>query len=197
MVETSGLENRQGASPRGFESHLLRLYKKGIAAFAVLSLCVMASMPIFEWDGKEYEFEERGSDWYWALGIISAAAILTSILFGNILLALVILAGAITVGLQAAKAHHDHHFAIYEDGLAIDDDLYLYEDMRDFAVLEYLDETLPPALSIKTNHILAPHLLIPIHDYDPVEVYEYISQHLPEGMHEETLIERITALLRF
>lgn len=157
----------------------------------------MARRPLFEWYGTEYAFEERGSDWYWALGIISAATILTAILFGNVLLALVILVGAATVGLQAAKIRREHHFAVYEDGIAIDDDLYLYDDMRDFAILEYLDETLPPALSIKTNHILSPHLLIPINDHDPVDVYEYISQHLPEGMHEETLIERITALLRF
>jgi len=157
----------------------------------------MAAEPIFEWDGIEYEFAERGSDWYWALGIVAAAAILASILFGNILLALVIFAGAVTIGLQAAKGRRVHHFSVYDDGIAIDNDLYSYDGMRDFSVLEYLDETLPPALSIKTNHILSPHLLIPINDHDPEEVYEYIAQHLPEGMHEETLIERLAALLRF
>lgn len=157
----------------------------------------MARTPVFEWQGTEYSFDERGQDWYWALGIVSVAAAVACILFGNILLALVILAGAATVALQAAKDLKTHHFAIYEEGLAIDDNLYLFEDMRDFAVLEYLDETLPPALSIKTNHILAPHLLVPINDYDPEIIYGYISQHLPEGMHEETVLDRITALLRF
>ncbi|HEX8591611.1 MAG TPA: hypothetical protein VF696_02600 [Candidatus Paceibacterota bacterium] len=153
--------------------------------------------PVFVWQGADYSFEERGTDWYWALGIVSAAAVITCILFGNILLALVILAGAVTVGLQAAKGTGMHRFAIYEEGLSIDSRVYLYEDMRDFTILEFIDETLPPALSIKTNHALAPHLLIPIHDYDPVDVYEYINIHLPEGFHEETLLDRITAILRF
>jgi len=157
----------------------------------------MARNALYEWQGHEYSFEEHTADWYWALGIISGALILACIFFGNILLGLVILAGSVTVGLQAAKHKRLHHFAIYENGIAIDDNLYLFEDMRDFAILEYIDPTLPPALSLKTNHLLSPHLLIPIHDVDPEEVYAYIEQHLPEGMHEETLLDRIVTFLRF
>lgn len=156
----------------------------------------MARDPLFSWEGQEYAFEEHGADWYWALGIITVAAVLTAILFSNILLALVILAGAAAVGLQAAKHRKTHRFAIYDNGIAIDDQLYQYKDMRDFGILEYVDPSLPPALSIKTNHILAPHLLIPIIDHDPEEIYYYISNHLPEGMHEETLLDRVTAFLR-
>jgi hypothetical protein len=152
--------------------------------------------PLFEWYGEQYSFEERGSDWFWALGIVAIAAVLTSILFGNILLALVILAGAATLGVQAKKPVHTHHFAVYQNGIAIDDKLYLYDDMRDFAVLEFLDPEQPPALSIKTNHILASHIWIPINDHDPVDIYEYISNHLPEGMHEESVLDRITSVLR-
>lgn len=157
----------------------------------------MPREPIFSWDGQEYAFEEHGADWYWALGIITIAAILASILFSNILLALVILAGSGTIALQAAKHRRTHRFTIYDTGLAIDDNLYLFTSMRDFAILEYVDPSLPPALSLKTNHIMAPHLLIPIHDYDPEEIYDYISSHIPEGEHEETLVERLTTLLRF
>ncbi len=152
--------------------------------------------PLFVWEGKEYAFEEHGADWYWALGIITIAAVLTAILFSNILLALVIVAGALTIGLQAAKHKKTHRFSVYDTGVAIDDNMYFYADMRDFAILEYIDPTLPPALSIKTNHILAPHLLIPIHDYEPEDVYEYISNHLPEGMHEENPLDRVTSFLR-
>lgn len=158
-------------------------------------ITAMAS-PLFEWYGEQYAFEERGSDWFWALGIVAVAAALTAILFGNILLALVILAGAMALGLQAKQPVKTHHFAVYENGVAIDDNLYLYEDMRDFAILEFIDPEQPPALSIKTNHILAPHLWIPINDHDPVDIYDYISNHLPEGMHEETLMDRITSFLR-
>lgn len=152
--------------------------------------------PLFSWTGQEYTFEEHGPDWYWALGIIAAAAALTAILFNNILLALVIIAGAATTGVQAAKHRKTHTFSVFENGIAIDDNLYQYADMRDFAILEYVDPSLPPALSIKTNHILAPHLLIPINEYDPEDVYAYVSNHLPEGRHEENLFDRAVAFLR-
>ncbi len=157
----------------------------------------MAQTPLYQWQGEEYSFEDRGSDWYWALGIISTAGIIAAILFGNILLALVIFAGAGAVALQAAKNSHVHTFTIYPEGIAIDDSLYLFENMQDFAVLEYLDETLPPALSLKTNHFLSPHLLIPITEHDPEEIYYFIEQHLPEGAHEHSITEHLTALLKF
>lgn len=152
--------------------------------------------PLFEWYGRQYSFEERGTDWYWAVGIVATAAALTSLLFGNILLALVIVAGAGALTLQASKQSREHHFGIYEEGIAIDDNLYLYEDMRDFSVLEFIDPEQPPALSIKTNHIMAPHLWIPINDHDPEVIYEYVNQHIEEGFHEETILDRITSILR-
>lgn len=156
----------------------------------------MAREPLFSWEGKEYSFQEHGADWYWALGIITIAAMLVAILFSNILLALVILAGAFAIGIQAAKHRQTHRFSVYDNGVAIDDNLYPYTGMRDFAILEYVDPTLPPALSIKTNHVLAPRLLIPIHDHDPDEIYFYISNHLPEGMHDETPLDRVVSFLR-
>ncbi len=153
--------------------------------------------PLYEWDGMEYAFEEHGADWYWALGIITLALCVAALLFGDIILALLILAGASAIALQAAKHRRQHHFAIYDNGLAIDGNLYLFANMRDFGILEYLDPALPPALSLKTNHIFSPHILVPINDYDPDEIYDYVSQHLPEGMHEETLLDRVTEILRF
>jgi hypothetical protein len=151
---------------------------------------------IFEWHGKEYAFEEKGADWYWALGIIATAAVIASILFGNVLLALVIATGATALALQTAKSPNMHRFAITDRGIIIDDNLYPYENIHSFSVLEFIDETLPPALSIKTGRMLAPHLLIPIIDHDPLEVYDYVSNHLPDGEHTESLIDRVVTLLR-
>jgi len=151
---------------------------------------------IFEWEGTQHEFGEKGTDWFWALGILATAGVIAAILFNNILLALVIAAGAGTIAVQASKPPHIHRFRILEDGLAIDDHLYFYEDMLHFSALEYLDPKLPPALSIKTRHILAPHLLIPVIGHDPLEIYEYISQHVPEGNHEHSVIDRFVEYLR-
>lgn len=156
----------------------------------------MARQAIFEWEGREYRFEEKGTDWYWALGIIATAAAIAAILFGNVLLALLIIAASSSVALVAAKGSRMHRFAIYDDGLAIDQNLYQFKDMMHFSVLEYVDPTLPPSLSIKTKHFLSPHLLVPIVDHDPMTIYTYISQHLPEGRHDESLFDHLVELFR-
>jgi hypothetical protein len=156
----------------------------------------MPRPPLYEWEGSEYAFEEKGADWYWAVGIIAIAAIIACILFGNIILALLVAAAAIAIALQAAKHPRTHRFSIYDRGLAIDDRLYLFEDMLSFSVLEYVDESLPPSLSVKTKHFLAPHLLIPIVGYDPVEIYAFFLGHVDEGRHDESLFDHLIDLLR-
>ena len=154
----------------------------------------MPRAPIFEWEGDDYAFEEKGSDWYWALGIISVAAIIAAILFGNFLLAVVILTGAGALALQAAKRGTHHHFALVDDGLMIDDRLYPYDTMLHFSILEYLDAELPPALSIKTRSLLAPHLLVPLSGVDPDELYEYLLLHMDEGHHETSVVDRLVEM---
>jgi hypothetical protein len=156
----------------------------------------MARPPIFEWHAKEYTPEEKTPDWFWALGIVAVALMVVCVLFNNILLAIVIAAAAVCVALQAAKRPRIHRFAIVDNGILVDNRLYEFENMLHFSVLEYIDETIPPALSIKTKHLLAPHLLIPILDHDPMEIYEYVSLHLPEGKHDESPIDRLIEMMQ-
>ena len=156
----------------------------------------MAQLPIFEWHGKEYASEDKTADWYWAVGIIAVALMIACVLFSNLLLALVVLAAAVAVCLQAAKHPRIHRFTITERGVGVDNRFYEFDNMLHFSVLEYLDETLPPALSIKTKHLLAPHLLIPIVGYEPLDVYDYIAVHLPEGKHDESAMDRLIEMMQ-
>jgi hypothetical protein len=156
----------------------------------------MARAPIFEWQGRGYASEEKSADWYWALGIIAIAGIIAAVLFSDILFAVVIAVAAVTIALYTAKRPRIHRFAIYDRGIQIDDSLYSYDNMIDFSVLEYLDESLPPALSVKTRSLFAPHLLIPIIGYDPELVYDYVAGHLPEGKHDESFFDRMADMLR-
>ncbi|MDR3547213.1 MAG: hypothetical protein P4M11_02860 [Candidatus Pacebacteria bacterium] len=156
----------------------------------------MARPAIFEWHAKEYASEEKSADWFWALGIVAVGLMIVSVLFNDVLLAVVIAAAAVTVSLAAAKRPRIHRFAVVENGIMVDNHLYEFENMLHFSVLEYVDPTILPALSIKTKHLLASHLLIPIADHDPVRIYEYISLHLPEGKHDESVIDRVIDMIR-
>lgn len=156
----------------------------------------MARAVFFEWEADGYVFEEKSADWYWALGIIAVAAAVASILFGNVILAVLIIAAATTLALSTLKRPQRHVFRITDEGVMIDENLYAYDRIVSFSVLEYLDPERPAALSIRTHYLLAPHLLIPIVGYDPEEVYEFFAEHVEEGRHDESFVDRVIDLLR-
>jgi hypothetical protein len=156
----------------------------------------MARAVFFEWEANGYVFDEKSSDWYWALGIITVAAAVASVLFGNIILAILIVAGATTLSLSTLKRPRMHVFRITDEGVMVDENLYAYDTIVSFSVLEYIDPTKPPALSVRTHYLLAPHLLIPIVGYDPLEIYEFFADHVEEGRHDQSVIDRIIDMLR-
>ncbi|HEY0948426.1 MAG TPA: hypothetical protein VGE53_03015 [Candidatus Paceibacterota bacterium] len=159
-------------------------------------LVSMARAVFFEWSAEGYLFEEKSGDWYWALGIVAVAGAIASALFGNVILALLILVASGTLALSTLKRPRMHLFRVTDEGVMIDENLYEYESIHSFSVLEYIDPNRPPALSLRTHKILAPHLLIPIVGPDPLELYEFFAEHVDEGRHDESLTDRIIDLLR-
>ena len=156
----------------------------------------MALTPSFAWQGKEYEYDEKTADWYWALGILATAAVLACILLGDFLLAVLIIVATVTIALQSAKRSVIHRFMLTDHELMINQESYPYASMHSFSILEYVDESLPPSLSIKTSSWLTPRLVIPLVDVDPVSVYQFLSAHIEHVYHHETLIERVVEFLR-
>ena len=155
----------------------------------------MARPVYFEWEGKEHEREPKSSDWYWALGIVAVAAILASILFGEYLLAILVLVAAAAIGLHGAKPPSIHRFLLTDEGLVVGSDLHHYKNMRSFAVLEYADQEGPPFLSIKTLSWFTPHLLIPLENVDADALYAHMLAHVDEAEHPHTLADLVAAWL--
>jgi len=151
---------------------------------------------LFEWRAPEYHIREKSTDWYWALGILSFAIAVASILFGNILLAIVVICGAWSIGLVAKRKPKEHFFALTEEGIMVDTDVWSYDSVISFSMIEYLDETLPPFLSVKTRSIIVPHLSIPLEGVDVDAVYAFLSAHLEEDEHKLTVAEYIIELFR-
>lgn len=152
----------------------------------------------FEWEGVEYEHREKSADWYWAVGIIATAATIAAVLFANYLLALVIIAAAVALALHAAKKPPLHKFSLTDEGLVIGHELHPYGRMRSFAILEYIDNAdAAPMLSLKTEHWLAPHLLIPLNDVDADAVYDYLLERVDEGEHPPTLSDIVAGWIGF
>jgi len=152
---------------------------------------------LLEWEGREYDHNPKDSDWYWALGIIAVAGTIAAVLFGNYLLALLIVIAASAFALHAAKQPPLHRFRLVEQGICIGDELYPFERMISFSVLEDVEGEFPPMISIKTQSWLSPHLIIPLEGVDVDMIYAYFLQHVDEGEHPHTFSDLVAAWLGF
>ena len=91
---------------------------------------------LLEWEGREYDHNPKDADWYWVVGIVATAATIAAILFGNLLLAFLIIVAAGALALHAAKEPPIHRFQLVEQGLMIGDELHPFDRMISFSVLE-------------------------------------------------------------
>ncbi|MHB0865587.1 MAG: hypothetical protein ACYC1Y_01660 [Minisyncoccota bacterium] len=157
----------------------------------------MSRNVVMEWEGREYEHRPKSADWYWALGIVTVAGAIASILFDNVLLAVLIVVAAAAIALHAAKEAPLHRFRLVEDGLLIGDELHPFGRMTSFSVLEDIEGAYPPILSVKTDSWHSPHLMIPLAGVDADLVYAYFLHHVDESEHRHTFSDLVAAWLGF
>ncbi len=144
---------------------------------------------ILRWNAYEHEHTERSSDWFWAFGIIALSVAVTSVLFGEILFALVILSGSLVLALLAKRPPRLSEFEISERGIRVDDEMHLYETILAFWVEE--KEGGSAQLLIDTTKWLSPNLVIPIEQIRPGDVRSYLKARVEERMMKESQAHRV------
>ncbi len=142
-----------------------------------------------EWSAYEHEHIPRGSDWYWALGIIAVSAALTSILFHNIFFAIIIVIAATILGMLANTPPHRAEFEVSDRGIRVDDTLHAYEEIISFWVEE--EKGPNPLLLVDTTKFMSPNLIIPLEDIDPHAVRTYLQEHTQEVPMKEPFAHKI------
>jgi hypothetical protein len=155
------------------------------------------SRAIFEWEAAEYDHNPKSADWYWAVGIVATALTIAALLFGNYLIAVLVIVAGAAVVLHALRHPPTHRFAITERGLMIGPELYPYDLMQSFSMLEYIDEDRAPILSIKTESWLSPHLLIPLEGVDADALYSFLLAQIEEEEHQHALADVVASWLGF
>jgi hypothetical protein len=147
------------------------------------------------WQAYEHEHFERGSDWFWALGISAVCLAVIAILFHNALFGLLIIVAAATMALHVREAPPLSLFEISERGVKVDDVLHHWDDIISFWVEE--DNDAAPTLLIDTTKILSPNLIIPLADMEPAAVRAALIDHCPEVPMREPLAHKILETLGF
>jgi hypothetical protein len=141
------------------------------------------------WSTYEHEHIERGGDWFWALGIVAISVALTSILFGNVLFAILIVVAAFTVGIIARTPPELMEFELSDRGIRAGDTLHRYDEIISFWVED--GDGREPLLLVDTTKFMSPNLIIPIEGVDPTLVRAFLQERVEEVPIKEPVSHKI------
>ena len=148
------------------------------------------SQATLRWSAYEHEHVERGSDWYWALGIIAVSVAVTSVLLDDMLFGVLVLAAAVAIGLVSREAPDIAQIEVSDRGIRINDALHRYKEIIAFWV-EDEHHGKRPLLLVDTVKFMSPNLVIPIEHIDPQLLRSYLRERVEERHMKEPLSHKI------
>lgn len=151
----------------------------------------------FIWEAHEYFFQEKTSDWYWAVGIVTLCVAVLSIIFGNVLFGLIVLIGGFILSIFAARKPTLLRFELNKSGLLINKRLFPFSSLESFFVEDNRHHDMQSKLLIKSQRIIVPLIVIPLEGIDPEDVRDFLLDHLLEEHHTESLGQKLMEGLGF
>ena len=148
-----------------------------------------------EWQAAEYEHKERGSDWFWAVGIITFAIAIASIIFGNIIFGVLVLIGAFSLAIFANRPPNVLDMVVDDRGVTREKVHYPYSTLESF----WIDVEHPhKKIILRSNKMLMPLIIIPVGDSVDIDnLHDKLSLFLKEEFHPLPLVERLLEYLGF
>jgi len=147
------------------------------------------------WEAPQHHHVEKGNDWFLALAVIVAALIITAVLLGNVLLALLFgIAGGV-LAMSAAKRPAIVPYAVTVRGVKVEDELFPFANLVSFHIDE--EDHRGPQLLIKTNRRSVPLLVLPIPAAHIDDIEAILKEKLPEEVIYEPLPLKILELFGF
>lgn len=154
--------------------------------------------PAIIWHTHEYEHREKTQDWFWAVGIITISALIIAVLFGNYILAILIVISGFCLILFGNKEPDHIRFEINGAGILIDNTLFPYGTLHSFWVENNDHLEAESNLFIRSNKTLVPLIHIPlIWEVDPEEVRAHLLTHISEEEHYQSFSHRLLQHLGF
>lgn len=147
------------------------------------------------WEAPEHYHVEKGTDWFWVLGILVICGAVAAVFFGNYLFALVILLAGGVVALRAVKPPRVVPFMVGKRGVRAGEQLFPYSALESFYIDE--EDERGPQLLLKSNRMHLPLIIMPIPE-DHIEAIEtLLHERLPEEELHEPLGHKLLELLGF
>lgn len=147
------------------------------------------------WEAPEHHHIEKGSDWFWALGVLAVAGAAAAFVFGNTLFGVVILLGAITMTLFALNDPKIIPFAVTARGIRIGSTVHPYSTLESYALDE--EHMHGPQLLVKSKRTFMPLLILPIPEEYVDDIEDLVAMRLAEEELEEPFSHRLLEFFGF
>jgi hypothetical protein len=149
------------------------------------------------WRAYEFAHRPKTSDWYWAVGIVTVGAVVASIFFNNVILAILIIVASLSLLLHANKAPRLLEYHLTERGLIIDKKLYPITTIESIWIDEY--ENGIAKLIVKSRKKAMVYIIVPlVPEVTADEVRHFFFQHgVAEVEHHEPVSQQIMEYLGF
>lgn len=146
------------------------------------------------WEALEYEHTPRSSDWFWGLGIVAVGGLVLAIIFGNLLFGLVIVVGAVALGVHAVRKPHLVECSLTDKGIVINETIFPYKTLESFSIQ---DHVVPNQLILTSQKVFMPHITILLSDVATEDVRDVLDNFLPEEEVEVSFSDRILEFFGF
>ena len=135
------------------------------------------------WSVSEYEKHERSLVWYIAAGVLGFALFVWAIFTFNYLFALIIVLFSAIVYLRATSDPNIVKFLITTKGVRIGRREYQYKDIDRFWIIYDPPDVKKLYLAFKRS--LAPRVMVPLKNQNPVKIREILLDFLFEDLEKE------------
>lgn len=149
---------------------------------------------LIDWSIQEYTQRKKSTDWYWGVGIVAIAGVVLSAVFGNFLLAVLILISGVLLIAFSGKNPEIIYVDISEQGIGVQNKLYPYHNIKNFWILDRGDA--PAKLILNIERMVNPILSLPIHPDVPLEgLREILLTFITELEMDEPIGDKISDIL--
>ncbi len=153
-------------------------------------------MNSFRFTTPEYYHRHKTADWFWAVGIIAVSGAATAVIFNNILLAVLIVLGAFSLSMYAARQPEENDIEVSNAGITVGKFRFSFSSLESF----WIEESTHPRLLVKTSRVVMPHIIIPIDslsETEKEELREFLKSKIPEVEQTEPLLEQVMEYIGF
>ena len=147
-----------------------------------------------EWEAHQYEYKERSSDWFWAVGIVAISIAVTSVILHNIIFGILVLVGAFALALFINREPEVVEVRLDERGVTKGKVHYPYQTLHSFWIEV---EHSHPRIYLRSQKFFLPLIIVPLGEVPAEEVAEKLSHFLVEEHHALPLVEKMLEYLGF